>query len=111
MNASMQKLFSLRPYEKSDEKQVKELILQIQREEFGVPVTLEDQPDLNEITDFYQSGNGNFWVAVDQEVVGTIALRAMNDHQFALRKMFVHRDYRGKSYGVAQKLLETAFTW
>ena len=34
-----------------------------------------DQPDLLQIPQFYQSGAGNFWVALDgEEVVGTVAL-------------------------------------
>lgn len=49
------------------------LIVGIQREEFGPDILLQDQPDLLDITSFYQRGNGGFWVAVDNEaVVGTI---------------------------------------
>jgi hypothetical protein len=36
---------------------------------------LDDQPDLLQISSFYQQNGGNFWVALaDGEVVGTIAL-------------------------------------
>jgi hypothetical protein len=41
--------------------------------EFGIPVTLETQPDLSDIRAFYQHGCGNFWVA---EVNGNIAMEA-----------------------------------
>ena len=40
------------------------VILPIQREEFGISITLEDQPDLRNIPAFYQTGAGNFWLAV-----------------------------------------------
>ena len=75
--------------------------------EFGVPITVEDQPDLLDIPAYYQQGSGNFWVALsDGEVVGTIALRDIGNHQGALRKMFVKPAYRGKEKGVARRLLE-----
>ncbi len=39
-------------------------------------------------------------------VVGTIALKDIGANQGALRKMFVHRDYRGAEKGVAGGLLK-----
>lgn len=51
------------------------LIVTIQREEFGLAITAEDQPDLRDIPHFYQTGTGNFWIALHQHrVVGSIAL-------------------------------------
>jgi len=77
-----------------------------------VPITLEDQPDLSNIPSFYQKGNGNFWLAFnDDQFVGTIALIDIGNSQVALRKMFVHRNFRGKPYHVAQHLLDTAIEW
>ena len=76
------------------------LIVNIQREEFNIPITLADQPDLNNIRDFYQVGKGNFWVAtVDGKVAGTIGLLDISQGQGALRKMFVNEQYRGKEFG------------
>jgi N-acetylglutamate synthase-like GNAT family acetyltransferase len=87
---------------------IAELILGIQQHEFGIPITLEEQPDLCDISGFYQQGSGNFWVAVcDERVVGTIALLDIGDGQSALRKMFVATDYRGARPGVAHQLLAT----
>ena len=72
------------------------LIVGIQRDEFQIPITLEDQPDLQDIPAFYQQGAGNFWVAVSEgEVVGTVALLDLGNHQGALRKMFVHASLSG----------------
>jgi N-acetylglutamate synthase-like GNAT family acetyltransferase len=86
--------------------QVCRLILDIQQNEFHVPITLADQPDLQSITSFYQNGEGNFWVALNEgTVVGTIGLRVFNQRQAALRKMFVHKNFRGKQWGTAQYLL------
>ncbi len=91
---------------------VAELILSIQNDEFGIPITLELQPDLNEISKFYQVNYGNFWIArVDDRVIGTIALLDIGNNRSALRKMFVARDYRGKLYGIGQKLLNSLIDW
>ena len=91
---------------------VADLILNIQNEEFGIPITLDEQPDLNEIPIFYQAGNGNFWIAkVEDNVIGTIALLDLDNGKSALRKMFVDRKYRGKEFGIGQKLLNNLIFW
>lgn len=88
------------------------LILPIQQAEFGIAVTLADQPDLLDIPGFYQAGRGNFWVALDQgQVVGTIGLRDIGEGRAALRKMFVAASHRGREHGVAAALLETLLAW
>jgi GNAT superfamily N-acetyltransferase len=91
---------------------VPNLILQIQNDEFSIPIDLDMQPDLKNIAGFYQRSNGNFWVATcDHQVVGTIGLLDIGNRQGALRKMFVHKNFRGKERGVGQKLLNTLFNW
>ena len=92
--------------------QVFDLIIPIQQEEFNIPITPEDQPDLQQISTFYQNNNGNFWLAINNgRVVGTISLLDIGNRQGALRKMFVHKDYRGKEHGTGQLLLNTLFNW
>jgi N-acetylglutamate synthase-like GNAT family acetyltransferase len=89
-----------------------DLILRIQTEEFNVAITAGDQSDLQDIPGYYQHDAGNFWVAsIENTVIGTIALSDIGNLQGALRKMFVHKDYRGKEYGVAQALLNTLLSW
>lgn len=88
------------------------LILPIQQVEFGIPIALEDQPDLVDIPSFYRKGNGNFWVAVDgHAVVGSVALLDIGNHQAALRKMFVAASHRGREHRVAKRLLDTLIQW
>lgn len=100
--------FEIRVFQPGDTQGVTELILPIQQIEFGVPVTLADQPDLLKITEFYQQGIGNFWVAVREgAVIGSIALIDAGNGLTALRKMFVAAAYRGKEYGIGQALLDT----
>lgn len=90
------------------ENQAANLIINIQQNEFGVPITLKDQPDLFDITNFYYTKGGGFWGAfIDEELVGTIALVKFDDHAAAIRKMFVKKEYRGKEFAIAQQLLQT----
>lgn len=102
----------LMPFEAQHAAAVAELIVSIQREEFGFDIDLERQPDLSAIPAYYQQGNGNFWVALNQDqVVGTVALKDIGHHDVALRKMFVAADYRGVARGVALALLHGALDW
>src|SRR5919202_3555123 len=88
------------------------LILDIQRNEFNVPISLEEQSGLLNIHNFYQNGRDNFWIALDNDtVVGTIALLDMGNHQATLQKFFVCKNYRGKDIGVGQQLLDTLLDW
>jgi N-acetylglutamate synthase-like GNAT family acetyltransferase len=99
-------------YEEKYQQAIVDLILPIQQHEFNVPITIQDQPDLQNIISFYMKGNGNFWIAVSQEqVVGTIAIVDIGNDKVALRKMFVHRVHRGKEKGVAQALFSTLAAW
>ena len=97
-------------FEEKYQDQVIALISGIQRKEFNINITPEQQPDLKDIPNFYQKENGNFWIALDKNVVvGTVALLDIGKNEAALRKMFVHKDYRGK--GVAKKLLDILIEW
>ncbi|GAB4358740.1 MAG: GNAT family N-acetyltransferase [Kiloniellaceae bacterium] len=86
---------------------VRDLIVPIQREEFDIDITYEDQPDLQDVDGFYRKGCGEFWVALDGDaVVGSVALIDIGAGQAALRKMFVKASHRGGGPGVARSLLE-----
>ncbi|MDP4162188.1 MAG: GNAT family N-acetyltransferase [Bacillota bacterium] len=108
----METVIRIREYDTRDNEDVVDLILSIQQEEYGIPISKEDQPDLFQIESFYQNGNGNFWVAVfEDRVVGTIALIDIGNGQVALRKMFVKEEFRGKTLNTANLLLEKAKEW
>ena len=97
----------IRTFAPDDADGVISVVLPIQREEFGIDITADTQPDLRVIPDFYQSGKGQFWVAVkDGVIVGTVGLKDIRNNQAALRKMFVAAEVRGREHGVATRLLE-----
>ena len=102
----------IREFQPGQTQGVIDLILPIQQGEFGIPISAEDQPDLADICGVYQRGCGNFWVACHKTcVVGTVALIDVGNHQAALRKMFVHRAFRGREKGTAKRLLQTLLDW
>lgn len=103
---------TIRPFQPLDARQVAELILTIQRHEFEISISLDDQPDLTTIPEFYQTGNGNFWVAVaNGSIIGTVALKDIGNAQVALRKMFVHPSFRGGLKGAASGLMNELLVW
>ncbi|RED22619.1 N-acetylglutamate synthase-like GNAT family acetyltransferase [Flavobacterium cutihirudinis] len=100
------------PVENKYENVIADLIINIQQKEFGVPITLEDQPDLFDIQNFYHAKGGGFWGAfINDELVGTIALVKFDQNDAAIRKMFVKKEFRGKEFSIAQKLLETLIAY
>jgi len=102
----------IKSYTEDYQEAVIDLILDIQQNEFQIPIKREDQPDLGDIPNFYQSANGNFWVALcNSQVVGTISLIDIGNNQGALRKMFVKPVFRGGSYSVGKLLLLELIKW
>lgn len=111
MQLSMTK-FKVIEFEDCYHKQVVALVSPIQQLEFNVPISVEEQPDLMNISAVFQTGLGNFWVAVlNGEVVGCVGLVDIGDRAVALKKMFVRADARGKEIGVSAALLERAKQW
>lgn len=106
-------MFKIIEYHDLYKKQIFDLILNIQRNEYNIAITRDQQPDLNSITEFYQNGNGNFWIAVNnkEEVIGTIGLKDIGNNYLALQKMFIKDNYRGKEKKVSLTLLNTAKEW
>ena len=133
----MQPALSIQPIGNDWSAQIVELILPIQQLEFSVPTTLEKQPDLLDIERAYQATGGGFWGAVAHtahplaapasttpashastilaadtatRLVGTIGLIAIPGANGVIRKMFVHKEYRGKPHNIAQRLLDALIT-
>lgn len=102
----------IQPFKDKYGKELMEFIVGIQQNEFSIPITAADQPDLMDISGFYQNKRGNFWVATcENRIVGTIALLDIGCQMAALRKMFVDALFRGHVTGTAKKLLKTLFFW
>jgi len=84
------------------------LILAIQREDVGLDVPIEEQPELLDIAGAYR--DGAFWLAVaGNEIVGTIGMMRYGDSS-VMKKFFVRDDYRGPD-GAAHGLYDAALAW
>lgn len=102
----------VKEYAEEYQLQVVDLILHIQQNEYDIQITKNDQPDLLTVKDYYQTGNGNFWVALyNDKVVGTISFLDIGNNQVALRKMFVDKKFRGSIFKTASLLLNVAMKW
>jgi len=97
---------TIRSFEAGDVGPVVRLILGVQRDEYGLEITAQDQPDLMAIPEFYQTGAGGFWVAVRAgAIVGAIGLKDIGERLGAVRKMFVDPSARGPG-GAGGRLLD-----
>jgi GNAT superfamily N-acetyltransferase len=88
---------------------IEHLVLGIQRDEFGLALTADNQPDLKDVAGFFAHAKSGFWVAQamdDGALIGCIGLEALSDDVAVMRKFMVHRDWRGAGFGVATALHE-----
>lgn len=78
------------------------LILNIQNNEAGIGLSLQEQPDLLDIRRFYQQNGGEFWLALsDDKVIGTIGLMIKERQCTVLKKFFVKKEFRAQKVGLA----------
>lgn len=92
-------------YQEKYRNQIIALILYLQNYENKVDLSLEEQPDMSDIENYYRKMGGEFWLAVSDEddVVGTLGLMRKSDTAI-LKKFFVQPKFRGKEIGTADKL-------
>lgn len=96
------------PTSRTIRKQIINMVEEIQKMEFSIPVTKEMNLGILKAEGEYSYNSScNFWYAVNGEgkVVGSIGLKRIDDRTGEIKKLFVVKEYRGK--GVAQKLLDT----
>lgn len=93
-------------YDDRYKEEVIKQILYVQNVEYGVGISVEEQPDILDIQANYIKDGGNFWVALNDngEVVGTIGLQKKTNEVAVLKKFFVYKDYRGKEFGIGTGL-------
>jgi Acetyltransferase (GNAT) family. len=99
-------------YTSEYQSQITNLIISIQRDEFGIDITLEEQPDLFDIENIYQINDGAFFVAlVEGVVIGTFALIDLGNGNGTLRKFFVDSKFRGCASDASKLLWDKMLAW
>ncbi len=89
-------------------RQVVQMITDIQKNEFAIPVTDEiNQCVLSAEDTFCYHSTCNFWYATDHtgNIIGSVGLKKIDEDHAEIKKFFVVSAYRGK--GVAQQLMAT----
>lgn len=100
----------VKDYNKRYKNQVISLILFIQNCESKVDISLEEQPDINNVESEYIQKGGGFWVAVNENdnVIGTLGLIKKGEYGI-LKKFFILKECRGKTFGVSEILYEKLY--
>lgn len=89
-------------YSEEYKQQIIDLILHIQNDEAKIHLSIEEQPDLLNVPDYYDKNGGGFWIAVDEgKVIGTFAFMNYGNGNAVLKKFFVRADWRSKKVGLA----------
>ena len=78
------------------------MILDIQNNEFGINLFIDEQPDLLAVQEYYLDEGGCFYLVIneDDEPVGILAIMNKGNGIGILKKFFVRKDYRSKKVGV-----------
>lgn len=103
-------MITIKPFEDKDTQDVIRLALHFQNDGTRPPISVDDQPDLKNITGEYIEKGGNFWIAWDGDTLaGSIGLMpygtAPRDARFAiLKKFFVYEAYQGEPYHTGRAL-------
>lgn len=90
------------PYTEKYQQEV-ELLIKSIGEEFSEPISTSGECKKPFSTDRY------FVAIKDHEVAGTISITRLEDGNSVLRRMFVHKNYRGQ--GLAARLLQEIVIW
>jgi putative acetyltransferase len=100
----------LRPATNADCRPVMNLVYAVLGEYQLQPDPACTDADLKDIEQSYLQRGGVFYVLEDQDgsVIGSYGLYPLQPGTCELRKMYLHRDYRGR--GLGRRLLEDALT-
>ena len=100
----------LRPANNKDCRKVTELVYNVLREYDLKPDPEATDIDLKDIEQSYLKRGGAFYVLVEADgaIIGAYGLYPIDEQTCELRKMYLHRSYRGK--GLGKLLLEDALS-
>ena len=88
-------MYKIKEFEDRYNEKVNDFIISVFVEEFGFEECRRELENQNNYE--YIKNGGDLWIALDEEdnIVGTIALRRVNNSEVELKKLYVRKDYRG----------------
>lgn len=87
-------------YDNKYRQQVIDLILHIQNDEAGIGLTLEEQPDISDVPQYYLKNGGTFFLATENgAVIGTVGSMNYGNGNAVMKKFFVRNDMRERGVG------------
>lgn len=96
------KAMQIETYSGKYDEEIISLILNIQNNEAGIDLSLEEQPDLLDIRKNYQENGGEFWIALSEgQIIGTIGLMLRERQCAIMKKFFVKKEFRSCKVGLA----------
>lgn len=95
-------ILQIETYRKKYKDDIISLILDIQNNESHINLSLQERPDLLDISRCYQQEGGEFWIALSgNKVVGTIGLMLKEQNCAVMKKFFVKKEFRSQKIGLA----------
>ena len=83
----------------SQTKEVKELVLGVLNEQ-GFEYDSNKDFDLDEIDRYYLQSGGVFYAGlVDGAIIGTSAVRRIDDERCEIKRIYVRKEFRGRGFG------------
>ena len=93
-------MISIRHATDADSAAARSLIESVMVGEFQMTNGMAASPDLVKLSDSYGGKRDLFMVAEkDGEIIGTVAIKEDSQEVALLRRIFIHKDHRGKGYG------------
>ncbi len=89
----------IKTFSKSKNDEVKELVLCVLKEQGFDHDPIKDF-DLEDIDKYYLQHGGVFYVGInDDAVIGTSAVRRINDERCEIKRVYLQKDFRNMGYG------------
>jgi putative acetyltransferase len=108
-------MMEIKPIQLHQTEEVKTLIFSVVQEIWQLTAqeikTVDDMTDIDHVQSQYFDNNGTFLLLCnDNKIVGSGAIRRLNDDICELKRMWFHQNYRGQGFGtkMIEKLLEFA---
>lgn len=105
-------MITISQFEDKYTQDVIDIVLHFQNDGTRPEVSVNDQPDLLNISGEYIARGGNFWIAKDNEkLIGSIGIMPYSSEIAVMKKFFVYEIYQGEPYHIGRKLYDALLSF